>query len=72
MTLLDAACSALAQLEHLHGPQKCLSPGNCPTLAAIQNLTEAIAEENARRVSLTVELSPETAHAILRAQHQLP
>lgn len=48
MTLLEAATEALAQLEHLHGPQKCLSPGNCPTLAAIQNLRQAIIYELAR------------------------
>lgn len=58
-SLLTAAKVALAQLEHLHGPNKCLSPGNCPTLSAINELrTEIVLAERAENAAHL----PEVAH----------
>lgn len=58
-SLLSAAKAALAQLEHLHGPNKCLAPGNCPTLSAIAGLrTEIELAESAENAAHL----PEVAH----------
>lgn len=60
-SLLSAAKAALAQLEHLHSPNKCLAPGNCPTLHAIEELR---AEIGLAEIA-TAEIDIESMEALL-------